>query len=529
MKRTALFLLCLLLLVSRAHAAGVAVVGWRGDTGNSGTPIRFFINAAAGSENRTQFTMPSAGKFCHLEVHCGSITGTQTFTLRINGVSTSLEAAITNGTHGSDHNTGHCATFAAEDLVSMRSVSSGGGTVASCKITAQVLNTDDSPHNGLMWFGDNNALTPSNGNYCGPSAESSAQSCGADPVTGVDLATLIAPSSQSVVGLGVHTDTAITTNPEIYTIRNVTNACDYDGAVSVSVGALKESNTCVPGNAAGGGICESGGLTICTVAAGERITVKANKASAFQNIRRSFVLEVTGGTWWGTNNHSASATAYWSPYRGTGTTTKANESWPMPVAVNFQNLRVRRATACVVQTLTVTACGDDASSTPDCTSDPSNTIATNTTTTTVAGPLTIAQGGWLTTEITGCAAIQTDTQAWGEFVDTTPADTPTPLNTSTPTSTPTNTPTSTLTNTPTDTPTHTPTATPTRTPTNTPTRTPTDTPDPAAPTPTPTRTFTPTPTRTPTPSFTPPTFCSEIGPTMVVPSITPTPSNTPTP
>ena len=517
--RTALFAIAAVLVMPPTLASAQhAIMHWRG-TPNSDTTPRYILTESSDVEGQISFAAPSAGKFTNLFVVCESALsgGTQTFTLRINGVATALTCTVPNADSVCSDTT-DSATYAAMDQIAMQVVGSAPGVSnPGCNVTASVTKPDGSGHDALLPFAGHG--TPSDGQFCGTTGlgidglSSTSSNICAQP--NESKSTFLIPAAAILTNMSVKLDLAPSTGKtETYTVRNVTGGVDTDLVITLNDAMTQAVASCT---------------TNCSVAAGDRLVIRFNRTGADESRYRAIAIEFSSigqivhsrGQTWNTGEQYANRQLSYQLTTDTST-------YRVERAGRFQNLRVglfdqntgADATATTAFSVSVCVGGTRPAScvgTPSCTLNVGDSACSDLT------PHDVNQGDYYYVKGTNPNSTSFNLVYAFEVVD------PLATATDTPTETPTCTPTDTPTCTPTDTPTVTETATPTVTPTDTTTATPTTSPT-LVPTDTPTCTPTRTPTVTPTSSATATPTCTASSTPTNTASQTPTvpPTQTPT-
>jgi len=464
-------------------------------SGMEADPTPNYYHGGGGtSESDSHVVFPQAGKMRNLSVHThANITvGGQVFTVRKNDVDTSLTCTISaTGSSCSDTNGADTLSFAANDTIDLKSLSTqAGSTAPAFDANAEITDAGGNPYDAVItWGGGSSTSIPSNGGWGGPGGDTGANSLytGSNAIS----ASFIVTDYGVLSGLGV---AKTSTAQETYTVHNVTAGLDADLQVANLAAGRAVDDTCT---------------TNCFVFPGDFIVVRYNTSEANPAFRfgiRNTTVTINGLAQMDNSRSDAALTAttrfgnYYAPLIGASS---AQHVVRAERAATIKNLYVQSVLPAPTP-YTVIVCAGNTATAPTCTGTrPACTATTTCTDTSTA--ITIGEGCFYNVKLsnpgasTGGATVfafeLTDPVPGATAVCGTPLATNTPTPTSatiTPTVTPTDTPTETPTRTPTLTPTHTPTLTPTETPTDTPTETPTITPTP------PGVCVTNTPTATPT-------------------------------
>jgi hypothetical protein len=458
-----------------------AAMAWHGIPNTDTTPS-FILTESSSVEGQISFAAPSAGKLSDLFVVCESALtgGAQSFTLRVNGSSTSLGCTVASGdTVCSD--TVDSATYGVADQIAVQVVSSNAGVSnPNCNVTAAITNPDDSPHDALIAFAGHG--TPSDAQYCGTTGigltgGSTPSNICAQP--NESKSTFLIPSAGTLTNLSVKLDVAPSSgNTETYTVRNVTTGLDSNLVVTLDDSMTQAVATCA---------------TNCAVAAGDRLVIRFNRTGPAESRFRAIALEVSGsgqivnsrGQTWSSGQQYVNRQLSFQLTSGVST-------YRVDRAARFQNLHVELidqntgAVATATTAFDVTVCVGTGNP-PSCVGTPTCTLNVGDSTRSDLTSVDVNQGDYFVVRGTNPGTTGLNLAYAFEIAE--PPPPPTATQTATETATATATETATATDTPTNVPADTPTATPSGVPTTTPTTTASATPTNSS-----TPTISPTPT-----------------------------------
>lgn len=500
-----------------------AILYWKALTTDQSTTPIYHHTGDDSALITTDEILPFDGQISLLSVQCDpSVTsGSQTFTLMVNGLATALTCAVTGGGSTYDPVGAHCVdnthmvTFTAGDDLNMRSTGSGTATVTDCAIVAKLADASGNPYDSVVTWGGGNAAAnspghrPLDGDFCGPGniSDNITECLGTNSNNPIlaSQAAFIVPVGGTLSGLAVRESVAV---GGTYTVVNVTGNRDVGLTVTTS-GGKGIASTCT---------------SDCYVWPHDLLTVRFNGVEQFAH--RNIAVTINGIGQVNTNRRQSAISGassvfgnFHSPWVDTVNTVQNERpafaahlavAVPTPVAADLT------VSLCVANSGLPRVCSINTGLT--CTVSASTgdhqTCADDTHTYDFAT-------GDLYTVLLDATGNSGGPPAYAFVLSDSPG--------------PTTTPTETATETPTETPTDTPTETPTETVTVTPSETPTATLPHHEPTPTETPTLTPTGTATvtPTPTTRTPRQCVTVTPTahhLQCRTITPTPPvTTPTP